>query len=1161
MKKNILFLALLIFVCQQVNAQCTLTIDPDLSVSYVGGCSPDITLPGASVDVTNPTADNSGLAIELYYDTDPNFDPYAGGGTVLGYVTGPFIEAFPPNTGCDPIIYYVKGAWINYVGTDCEAEAPLSITSTMEIVVFPVVSSFASVVPAADPCVDPPTIDLGACAGTVTAAGPNGFTPGNTGLACWDVTFADPGVTTLPTSCLTVSFCGGYTCLGQCPVVTDVTGPLAICEGDDITVNAVIDPATAVENDEYFLEWFSAGTAIPNTVGLGPDGAIGTGDDVSVISQTFPGNFTTDPGCGYEENQIEVSLFCMQNAELHLAMSDDPCPSGTSPNCVHPYVAAGTCFDLDLSALPACALATEFFFNVQGVSGTGANGTSYGNSYACEANIEVNTPTQTLNFCGSGAGTGCGGFNSGCDGTQGVGSWGNAETYTFSYPSTQPAQGVWQICITDAFDDSGGGAEGEVQVLDLVVDWYLPPGCDINNGTTFPVTDDNGAPTPTRICADLVNGVDYTVTIGCTGVVTAACPDGGSAEVLYSPDGSPGSYTATAPILNDPPADGDLVYYQVRIPGCDDCLVQASTALTACPVPCPVLQTATAVADNCAGETVTLTATVNTGTENEDYFLIWYEDGVEILNGTGADLIPGTADDVSMLSQTYALTNANGACGFEDHEYHVELYCLDAPVLDLQPTDSPCPSGTSPNCVYQYDPGPIFFNLDLTALPACAITTSYDYAITGTTDTGLNGDVYGTSYACEMNITVTEPTGATTYCGTGTGTGCGIFNPGCDGPAGAADYGTSGSGTFPFGTGPGASFNWGFEMEDAFDDGGIDGEIQTVFFQVNYYLPPGCDRNTGNILVATNSGSLATAPANGGTGDPAGANAGDPSGVRVCTPPVLGTDFTEPPAGCDPTVTLVCAAYAGDAVNDVGPGLGAGAAILYSTDGGATYTSTDPYDAVSITATDNSDQSDLTVEYQVFQPGCPACANVTGSFMLSFPADPVAVNGTICADIQGEIGATGGPDCVTINWFSDAAGTTSAGTGSTLQPTDTAPGVYTYYAQCEDANGCLSGLVPVTYTIFENPIPAFTCPAPTRCGGVVDLLPMDNNANTSAGSVGAWSGSGAGFVTADQFDPLTAPVGVDLTLIYTLTSADGCIVSTECTFQVTDDCAAGAGDY
>jgi len=118
---------------------------------------------------------------------------------------------------------------------------------------------------------------------------------------------------------------------------------------------------------------------------------------------------------------------------------------------------------------------------------------------------------------------------------------------------------------------------------------------------------------------------------------------------------------------------------------------------------------------------------------------------------------------------------------------------------------------------------------------------------------------------------------------------------------------------------------------------------------------------------------------------------------------------------------------------------------------------------------------------------------------------------------------------------------------------------------------CSSLDVAATFNcVLPPPIPAFDCPAPTvnLCDGVINLNAVDNEAATAATSTGVWSGTGAAFVVLnsagigdDVFDPSGAPVGVQLTLILTLTDGGQSTSTVECTFMVIKDCAANGGQF
>ena len=86
--------------------------------------------------------------------------------------------------------------------------------------------------------------------------------------------------------------------------------------------------------------------------------------------------------------------------------------------------------------------------------------------------------------------------------------------------------------------------------------------------------------------------------------------------------------------------------------------------------------------------------------------------------------------------------------------------------------------------------------------------------------------------------------------------------------------------------------------------------------------------------------------------------------------------------------------------------------------------------------------------------------------------------------------------------------------------------------------------------------PSFACPSNLdKCDDVFDLAPVDAS--------GTWSGSGAIYVDAstNEFDPSTCPIGVNLTLTYTVGAGTSCETSESCTFQIFDDCDADGGKF
>ncbi len=367
-------------------------------------------------------------------------------------------------------------------------------------------------------------------------------------------------------------------------------------------------------------------------------------------------------------------------------------------------------------------------------------------------------------------------------------------------------------------------------------------------------------------------------------------------------------------------------------------------------------------------------------TEGVDYYIQWdvSSDGGATW-GTIFDGDPNGAAQTGGAAFTYTPLQPVSGCTPEAYQFRVYVACLlpgapYSPALPFQ-YDGSFDSADACDAVATADPTVQCFTYPVDPdIPPCATITTIDYTIGG------NTACCAPSWASEANVGFVGPDGS---CSNQNGGDLGF--PDSQNPfvINGTENGLYGA---PLSGGP-----IQICFFDDFNDGGDDGTIDQLVLQVNYEVPPDCD------FVQPQPAELV----------------GNVTGeVQICTDPILGVDYTLPLAGgCDPTVTILCTPYAG--AYDPATGAGAvpgeeGALVLYSTDGGTTYTSTDPYDAVSVTATDNSDLSDLTVEYQILVPGCPtACNAVTGTFMLSYPDAPTTTPDAVCAgDAAGITGLT-----------------------------------------------------------------------------------------------------------------------------------------------------------
>jgi hypothetical protein len=129
--------------------------------------------------------------------------------------------------------------------------------------------------------------------------------------------------------------------------------------------------------------------------------------------------------------------------------------------------------------------------------------------------------------------------------------------------------------------------------------------------------------------------------------------------------------------------------------------------------------------------------------------------------------------------------------------------------------------------------------------------------------------------------------------------------------------------------------------------------------------------------------------------------------------------------------------------------------------------------------------------------------------------------------------------------------------GSTTQSiTTSSPG--TYVVTVSNGVEC-TATDTETITELDVPIAYLDCPNPelNECQGRFNCQPNDLNNSTLPNSIGTFSGMaapyiiGTGMPGSDTFiDFINMPKDVQLELIYTVTTPDGCSDSTSCTFMV-----------
>lgn len=478
----------------------------------------------------------------------------------------------------------------------------------------------------------------------------------------------DPAGTTPGTS-VQVAYTGDNCCrtiettcfitIVECPSLDVVTMDGDGCIGDDVTLTAIVTPASAVENENFVIVWQEDGVDIPGSSSAGPDGVPGTADDISTLTyvHTLPGAGVD--GCTPVQHTYTAQLYCITNFTIEQGDPSEANASTDPADTVIPYNAQGqTCVDLDLSSLPACALAGSFEYSTVVTSGP-----PFGNSWICEALLEVQTPGGNQGpFCDAFYGGACPTINSGNScfgGPTGAGTNSFSGLSTFGgLASVTPAQGTWSACFSDSFNDTGG-TEGVVNYILLDIQALFPPGCSINGaGSSMDATNTGSpaaSPTAVTVCTAPVLGTDFTVPMGCDDfAVTDVC---GSLSIGYAASAAgPFDHTLADGSTLVTPADGDMIFYEIYYDmngdGVSDCAACATTTgsftLTGC---CPTATLDTAPADVCHTGTTDVCYTFDSDAEG----VMMTVNGVSATCtgcGTGPLCVTLTADNTTCDSET-----------------------------------------------------------------------------------------------------------------------------------------------------------------------------------------------------------------------------------------------------------------------------------------------------------------------------------------------------------------------------------------------------------------------------------------------------------------------------------------------------------------------------
>ncbi len=513
-------------------------------------------------------------------------------------------------------------------------------------------------------------------------------------------------------------------------------------------------------------------------------------------------------------------------------------------------------------------------------------------------------------------------------------------------------------------------SDGSVDACTVVQDNVIRSNCNGDWVLTYQVTVDLTPPIELS-CPGFMSPNSAPVTVNAFETGTTDLLSGGTWSIASGggiiTDNADGS-ASFDPTGTTPGTSVQLVYTG------DNCCQTITTSCFVSIIECPQITAATVASDNCVGEDITLTATISPATAviNQDYILVWQENGTDIAasSSAGADGVPGTADDI--ISSTYMHTLLAGTatgCAVDDRVFTAELYCLTDFILDA---GDPTMTGTDPaNTVIEYNAvGQTCIDLDLSTVPTCALASNFSF-----TTTASSGPPFGNSWISELELEVFQPTGS-----------IGVFTD----PLAPNSAGTS---TFSGGTNFGglssttpATGIWQMCYEDNFNDNGgaTEGVVNHANLTVSSLFPPGCSINssTTSSVDAVNASTtpLASAPVNA---------ADEVTGLRVCNDPTITTDFTVPTGCTDFAITDVCGSLSiGYASSAAGP-----------FDHALT-------DASSLVTPADGEQIFYEIYFDADGDGisdCPACATTTGSWTLTACPPPCSITlvnpiNIICVD-------------------------------------------------------------------------------------------------------------------------------------------------------------------
>jgi gliding motility-associated-like protein len=812
-----------------------------------------------------------------------------------------------------------------------------------------------------------------------------------------------------------------------------VTETVANCESSASVVTIVVNPTPVAPVAGTNATYCQGDVIADLTATAGSAGSLTWYDDMALTTVVGTGaTFTPSSAVGTHTYYVTETLGSCESDATEVTIIVNPTPSFTIGTTQHPTTCGGTEGFITLTGLNASSSYVVTYTDNSGLVNLGTITTDASGEYVITG-LGADTYSNITVTLGS------------CSSVEGpvILSDPNAPTFTLSSTNPTTCGGtdgtitIEGLDATTTYDISYNNGSGVVNLPGVTTDAagnYVITGLAQGSYTDFTVTlagciGTNAGPVvltdPSAPAAPLA-GTNATY---CEGDViadlTATAGSGGT--LTWYDNVTLTDVVGTGATFTPSSAVGTHTYYVTEtVANCES----SASVVTIVVNPTPVAPVAGTNATYCQGDVIAdLTATAGSAGS-----LTWYDDmALTTVVGTGATFTPSSA----VGTHTYYVTETLGSC--ESDATEVTIIVNPTPSFTIGTTQHPTTCGgtegfitltglnASSSYVVTYTD-----NSGLVNLGTITTDASGEYVITG-----LGADTYsnitvtlGSCSSVEGPVILSDPNAPTFTLSSTNPTTCG---------------GTDGTITIE-----GLDATTTYDISYNNGSGVVNLPGVTTDAAGNYVIT-GLAQGSYTDFTVTLAGCIGT-------------NAG----------PVVLTDPSAPAAPLAGTNATYCQ---GDAIANLTATAGSGGTLTWYDNVGLT-------DVVGTGATFTPSSAVGTHTYYVTETvaNCESSASVVTIIVNPTPVAPVAgPDGLYCeGETVLDISATSGSGG-TINWYSDAALTSQAGTGNTFSPDNTV-GVHTYYAT-ELLGNCESDATEVI--IVVNPTPTFSIEQetnPTECG-------------------------------------------------------------------------------